>query len=58
MLPSGHTLHHRNMPFTEEGLFLLNIKSSCVQHIPEFKENKRKLSNRDILTLDPCIQFC
>ena len=40
MLPSGHTLHHRNMPFTEEGVFLLSIKSSCVQHIPELKENK------------------
>ena len=55
----------QDIPFTTatchsqgKGVFLLNTKSSCVQHIPELQENKRELSNGDILTLDPCIQFC
>lgn len=57
MVPSGSTPHHNNMLFPEEGVCLLSTNSSCVQHILELRENKWKLSNGDILTLDPDIQF-
>lgn len=32
----------------------LSMNSSCEQHILQLRENKWKLSNRDILNLDPC----
>lgn len=51
MPPSGSTPHHSNMLLPEEGVCLLNL--SCMQHILEFGGNKWKLSNGDILTLEP-----
>lgn len=57
MLPAWPTRHHSSILFSEEGVCLLSMNSSCVQHILELGENSWKLSNRDILTLAPYIHF-
>lgn len=54
MLPSGPTPHHSNMLCPEEDEAILNTN---VQQIVKLRKNKWKLSNRDILDLEPCVMF-